>query len=35
MSLCDGIYRELGQEFVVGRVLVQQQLPRETRDDTV
>jgi hypothetical protein len=35
MSLCDGIFRELGQEFVTGRVLVQQQLPRESEDGTI
>jgi hypothetical protein len=35
MGLCDGISRELGQEFVVGRVLVQEQLLRESKDGTV
>jgi hypothetical protein len=35
MGLCDRISRELGQEFAVGRVLVQQQLPRESGDGTI
>jgi hypothetical protein len=35
VGLCDGISRELGQEFTMGRVLVQQQLPRESEDGTV
>jgi hypothetical protein len=34
-ALCDGISRELGQEFAMGRVLVQQQLPRVFEDGTV
>jgi hypothetical protein len=35
MSLCDGISKEFAQEFVVGRVLIQQQLPRESEDGTI
>jgi hypothetical protein len=35
MGLCGGISRELGQEFAMGRVLVQQQLPREFEDGTI
>jgi hypothetical protein len=35
MGLCDGISWELEQEFAMGRVLVQQQLPRESEDGTV
>jgi hypothetical protein len=34
-GLCDGISGELGQEFAMGRVLVQQQLPRESEDGTI
>jgi hypothetical protein len=33
--LCDGISRKLGQEFDMGRVLIQQQLLREPEDGTV
>jgi hypothetical protein len=35
MGLCDGISRELGQEFALGRVLIQQQLPRESEDGSI
>jgi hypothetical protein len=35
MSLCNGISRDLGQEFTLGRVLVQQQLPRESENGTI
>jgi hypothetical protein len=31
-GLCGGIPKKLGQEFVMGRVLIQQQLPRESND---
>jgi hypothetical protein len=34
-SLFDVISRELGQEFAMGRDLIQQQLPREFEDGTV
>jgi hypothetical protein len=35
MGLGDRISRELGQEFAVGRVLIQQRLPRVSEDGTV
>jgi hypothetical protein len=35
MSLCDGISKELGQEFDVGKVLIQQQLTGQLEDGTI
>jgi hypothetical protein len=35
MGLCNGMSWELGQEFAMSRVHVQQQLPREFEDEII
>jgi hypothetical protein len=34
-SMCHGVLRKLGQESALGRVLVQQQLPGESKNGTI